>query len=104
MLKGEKQLPELTTLFLARLFRRVQREHGDSLTIERKGDELISLGELESNYDRLNLDQQEGLSHFLSKFQSIWGRKFPLPFSKARQLLDLVAAVKNNQFAICDEV
>ena len=104
MLKGEKELPSSTILFLARLFRRIERENGESLKVARQSGDFISIGELESNYDRLAPEQQEDIGIFMTRFQTIWGRKFPLPFSKARQLLDLLAAVKNNQFAICDEV
>ena len=33
----------------------------------------------------------------------MWGRRFPIAFNTPRKLLDLLAAIKNNQFAICDE-
>jgi len=103
MLKCEKSLPDLSVLFLARLFRKVDRENGSDPLIAAKPDELISIQELESNYDKLTPGQQGDIGIFLSKFQAIWGRKFPLPFNSARKMLDLVAAIKNNQFAICDE-
>ena len=104
MLKCEKSLPDLSVIFLARLFRKVDRENGSDPEIAPKEDELISIQQLESNYDKLTPGQQGDIGIFLSKFQAIWGRKVPLPFNSARKMLDLVAAIKNNQFAICDEV
>ena len=39
----------------------------------------------------------------MNNFKTMWGRRFPIAFNTPRKLLDLLAAIKNNQFAICDE-
>ena len=41
---------------------------------------------------------------FLARFQATKKQKFPVCLANARKLLDLCAKMKNNQFAICDEV
>ncbi|CBY38723.1 unnamed protein product [Oikopleura dioica] len=40
---------------------------------------------------------------FLVKFQRYWKKPIPRAVRSSRKLLDLFAAIKNNQFAICDE-
>ena len=46
---------------------------------------------------------QEDLGIFLMKFTRYWKKPIPRGVLGSRKLLDLVAAIKNNQFAICDE-
>jgi len=49
-------------------------------------------------------DQQHDMAVFLSRFQATKKQKFPVCVANSRKLLDLCAKIKNNQFAICDEV
>ena len=37
------------------------------------------------------------------KFNRFWKKPIPFSLRSPKKLLDLVAAIKNNQFAICDE-
>ena len=61
MLKKETDMPNSLTLFLSRLFRKVLRENGEGPNIKRNENELISIVELESNYEKLTIGQQENM-------------------------------------------
>ncbi|CBY24692.1 unnamed protein product [Oikopleura dioica] len=103
MLKSEKSMPDDITLFLGRILIRVENEFGDSDEPNNKIDSFIHVLQLESHFDRLDPSQQEDLGIFLMKFNLYWKKPIPGSLRSSRKLLDLVAAIKNNQFAICDE-
>lgn len=103
MLKTEKSIPDDITLFLSRILRRIEVQFGDGGEPKTKLDSLIHILQLESHYDRLDVVQQEGLGMFLFKLQQFWNKPIPGGVRSSKKLLGLVAAIKNNQFAICDE-
>ncbi|CAG5088126.1 Oidioi.mRNA.OKI2018_I69.PAR.g11739.t1.cds [Oikopleura dioica] len=103
MLKSEKSIPDDITMFLGRILLRIESEFGDGEEPSAKLDTLIHVLQLESHYDRLDPSQQEDLGIFLMKFTRYWKKPIPRGVLGSRKLLDLVAAIKNNQFAICDE-
>jgi len=103
-LKQSGELGEEMSVMLSRIFNRIEKEHGDATDIQPSEGKFVSILGLESNYDKLNKDQQDDMGIFLARFQATKKQKFPVCLANARKLLDLCAKMKNNQFAICDEV
>jgi hypothetical protein len=90
-------------MVFGRILLQIERDFGDEEKPSKKLDTLVNFLELESNYERLTADQQEDMELFLIKFQRYWKKPIPRAIRSSRKLLDLFAAIKNNQFAICDE-
>ncbi len=90
-------------MVFGRILLQIENDFGDEEKPIKQIDTLVNFLELESNYDRLTDDQQEDMELFLVKFQRYWKKPIPRAVRSSRKLLDLFAAIKNNQFAICDE-
>jgi len=103
-LKQAGQLGDDMNVMIGRILRRLDRENGDNDTCKTLDGDLLPFTDLESNYDKLNKGQQEDVGIFLHQFQSVRRRPIPICVKSARKMLDLCAQVKNNQFALCDEV
>ena len=95
---------EETTRLFTRVLRRLERENGDSEKCKILEGDLIAFTDLESNYDKLDIDQQQDMGIFLARFEQTKKLRYPQCVKSARKLLDLCAQLKNNQFAICDEL
>jgi len=102
-MKKEGKLEE-TTRLVSRVLHRLERENGEGDECAISEGDLIRLTDLESNYDKLNIDQQQDVGVFLSRFETVKRQRYPRCVKSARKLLDLCAQLKNNQFAICDEL
>lgn len=71
---------------------------------DNKTEDLVSIMDLESNYDRLTEGQKETLGQFVIILHSYWGLgTLPLQVPDIKAVLELCAKLKNNSFAICDE-
>ena len=62
-------MPSITKLFLARVFQKIEKDHGDVETVPTMEGDLINIGQLESNYDKLSPAMQEDMGLFLNQFQ-----------------------------------
>ena len=63
------EMPSITKLFLARVFQKIEKDHGDVETVPTQEGDLINIGQLESNYDKLSPAMQEDMGLFLNQFQ-----------------------------------
>ena len=99
----EKEDADLTHQLVTRVLLRLEQENGDSEKCGKIGDDLIAFTDLESNYDKLNQDQQHDVGVFLARFEQTKKFRWPQCVKSPKKLLDLCAQIKNNQFAINDE-
>jgi len=103
-LKQAGKLGDDMAVMVGRILRRLDRENGDAESCKPVNGDLLPFTDLESNYDKLTKDQQEDMGIFLHRFQSIRRRPLPTCVKSANKMLNLCSQIKNNQFAICDEV
>ena len=100
---GEIEPAELFHDLFTQVLQRIERENGDSEKCNPSGDDMISLLELESNYEKLTEEQQQDMMVFLSRFEQTKRMRWPRCVKSPEKLLNLVARMKNNQFAITDD-
>ena len=54
---------------MARLFLKIERDHGDVENLQTLEGDLVNVTQLESNYDKLSPTMQEDMGLFLNQFQ-----------------------------------
>ena len=97
-------VPGETAVLFSRLLRRLERENGDSDTCSVAEGDDVDVTALESIYEKLSTIEQTEMGMFLARLQATRTLSVPKCVKSARKLLNLCAQLKNNQFAICDDI